>query len=97
MTRAEGEAELRRRGEDPSGMSDALVEWIATDDPFWSNGRRRGVGPRTTRKDHPLPPADFALLVMQGHGLAQREGMQDATLAALATIVTIGTSGAQRA
>lgn len=92
MTRAEGEAELRRRGCDPTGLSDAVVDWIATDHPYWANGSR-GEGRRASREDPPPPPADFALLVMQGHGIAQRQGMSEKTLAALANIVNVGTSG----
>lgn len=88
MTRSEGAALLLARGwqaEEVATMSDALVDWIATDAPYWHNGIR-GIGHRSAPREVPLTPAERCELVEEGRTLARREGMQDATLAALGNI-----------
>ena len=92
MTRAEGVTLLLTRGWDAmelARMSDALVDWIATDAPYWRNGIR-SVGPKSAAKETPLTPEAHAELVEEGRAIAQRDGMRDATMAALATIARVG-------
>ena len=93
MTRAESIAALLTRGYTEGGLeglSDAVLEYMATDTPYWYNGKRE-IGPRSPWV--PVPPTEEqrAVLVAEGRQIAQREGMRESTLAALANITRIGT------
>ena len=92
MTRAESIAALLTRGYTEGGLeglSDAVLEYMATDTPYWYNGKR-GVGPRSPWMPVPPTKEERAALVKEGRAIAQRDGMREVTLVALATIARIG-------
>jgi len=92
MTRADGIALLLQRGwgsEELASMSDALVDWIATDTPWWHNGIR-GIGAKSAERLQAMHPTEEASLVTEGRTLSRRGGHSRKTLAALANITRIG-------
>jgi hypothetical protein len=95
MTRAEGAAVLVKRGwptEEVASMSDALVDWIATDAPYWHSGLRGALtAPRSQPRMERLHETEEASLAAEGTALAHRKGMRRATRVALAVITRIGT------